>query len=40
VLETGVEPVRMVSPTDFKSVVSACSTTRAKIAALLFYNRT
>ena len=30
VRETGIEPVRVISPQDFKSCASACSATRAR----------
>ncbi len=34
---TGVEPVRIISPRDFKSLVSAYSTTSANITVILYY---
>ncbi len=34
---TGVEPVRIISPRDFKSLVSAYSTTAANITMILYY---
>ncbi len=34
---TGVEPVRIISPRDFKSLVSAYSTTSAFITVILYY---
>ncbi len=34
---TGVEPVRIISPRDFKSLVSAYSTTAANSSLILYY---